>query len=75
MNLDISGATTVRDLLVNHPDAFDVLASHGMCQDCRVDPPSVPLDHFAQKHCGGDLNGLIEQIRTTVTNKNSTGPG
>lgn len=64
--LTIDGDTTVRELLTEHPGAFDVLLSHGMCQDCKDDPPAVPLAHFAQKHCGGDLENLIDQIEATV---------
>ncbi len=59
----IDGQTTVRELLTKHPCAFDVLVSYGMCQDCKDNPPPVPLEHFAQKHCGGDLHNLIEQIQ------------
>ncbi len=70
MMLDINGATTVRDLLTNYPGAFDVLVSHGMCRECKVNPPPVPLEHFAQKHCGGNLKGLIEQIEAAINNKN-----
>ncbi|MHC5111497.1 MAG: hypothetical protein ACYTHJ_16645 [Planctomycetota bacterium] len=61
--IEIDGNTTVQDLLREHPRAFDILAGHGMCQSCRDDPPAVPLHHFAQKHCGGDLETLIAEIR------------
>jgi len=61
--LSIDGRTTVRELLTKHPPAFDVLVSHGMCQDCKDNPPLVPLAHFAQKHCNGDLDNLVEQIQ------------
>ena len=64
--LTIDGKTTVRELLTEHPDAFDVLVSDGMCQDCKDNPPPVPLEHFAQKHCGGDLKKLIEQIESAI---------
>jgi hypothetical protein len=64
--LNIDGNTTVRDLLTEHPRAFDVLASHGMCQSCKDDPPPVPLEHFAKKHCNGDLDGLIGQVHATI---------
>ncbi|MCP4250530.1 MAG: hypothetical protein GY778_26095 [bacterium] len=61
--LTLDGKTTVRELLTAHPAAFDVLLRHGMCADCKANPPPVPLDHFAGKHCGGDLAGLLEEIR------------
>ncbi len=64
--LNIDGNTTVRDLLTAHPGTFDVLASHGMCQSCKDNPPPVPLEHFASKHCGGDLTGLIKQVEATI---------
>ncbi len=64
--LTIEPSTTVRDLLAAHPRAFDVLLRHGMCEDCRSDPPLVPLAHFAAKHCGGDIAGLLREIRTAA---------
>jgi len=33
-----------------------------MCGDCEASPPQVPLHHFAQKHCNGDVTGLIDEI-------------
>jgi hypothetical protein len=59
----INPQTTVRDVLRQYPAAVDVLLRHGMCADCRQDPPPVPLDHFARKHCQGDLAGLIAELR------------
>ena len=64
--LNIDGNTTVRDLLTEHPNTFDVLVSHGMCQDCKDDAPPVPLEHFAKKHCGGDLKSLIEEVEAAI---------
>jgi hypothetical protein len=64
--LTIDGNTTVRKLLTEHPSAFDVLVLHGMCQDCKDDPPLVPLQHFARKHCDGDLKSLIEQVESAI---------
>ena len=61
--LELNESTTVRDLLTAHPEVFDVLLGHGMCADCQADPPPVPLGHFAMKHCDGDLEGLIGEIR------------
>jgi len=62
----IDGETTVRDLLTQHPEAFDVLAARGMCEDCQADPPPVPLHHFADKHCDGDLKGLICALSAVI---------
>ncbi len=64
--LTLTALTTVRDLLAAHPQAFDVLVSRGMCEDCKADPPPVPLGHFAAKHCGGDLSGLIEELGRAI---------
>lgn len=54
--------TTVRELLTAHPETFDILLGFGMCADCQHDPPPVPLHHFAWKHCGGDVQGLIREL-------------
>jgi hypothetical protein len=62
MNLTITADTTVRDLLSAHPELFSILERHGMCPDCKDDPPPVPLHHFATKHCGGDVDGLIREL-------------
>ncbi len=64
--LRIDATTTVRELLTAHPQAFSVLLSHGMCEDCRDDPPSVPVRHFAAKHCNGNIEGLLEQLRRSA---------
>jgi hypothetical protein len=62
----IDAHTTVRELLIAFPLAFEVLAAHGMCADCRNDPPPVPLLHFAQKHCDGNLTGLLAEIDSVI---------
>lgn len=62
----IDAHTTVRQLLIAFPLAFEVLAAHGMCADCRNDPPPVPLRHFAQKHCDGNLMGLLAEIDAVI---------
>jgi hypothetical protein len=59
----MNGDTTVRELLSAHPEVFDVLLGHGMCADCQDNPPPVPLAHFADKHCAGDLAGLLEELK------------
>lgn len=64
--LMMNGDTTVRDLLLANPNAFDVLLGHGMCADCRDDPPPVPLSHFAAKHCAGDLAGLLGELNQAI---------
>ena len=58
--------TTVRELLTTHPEVFDILLGHGMCADCQDDPPPVPLHHFARKHCGGDVLGLIRELEALM---------
>lgn len=62
----LNESTTVRDLLTAHPHVFNVLLRHGMCEDCQADPPPVPLGHFARKHCGGDVEGLLGEIREAL---------
>lgn len=66
MALELTAETTVRDLLTTHPAAAGVLLRHGMCADCQQSPPPVPLGHFAFKHCGGDLDGLIREIQAAL---------
>lgn len=69
--LNINGNTTVRDLLTEHPSACDVLVSHGMCQECKDNPPPVPLEHFAKTHCDGHLKNLIEQVEAAIRREDS----
>lgn len=64
--LSLEASTTVRDLVTTHPEAFSVLLKHGMCEDCKADPPTVPLDHFANEHCGGDLHGLLDELKGAI---------
>jgi hypothetical protein len=64
--LAINAHTTVRDVLTAYPDTFDVFLRHGMCEDCKADPPPVPLHHFANKHCGGDIPGLINELSAVI---------
>lgn len=59
----IHSFTTVQDLILAYPQAFDVLARHGMCESCRLSPPPVPLEHFARKHCQGDVRGLLAELQ------------
>lgn len=64
--LALNGNTSVRDILTTHPETFPVFVKHGMCADCKADPPPVPLQHFAGKHCGGNLSGLIEELNVAI---------
>ncbi len=64
--MTLNSQTTVRDLLTNHPEAFGILAGHGMCEDCKHNPPPVPLQHFAAKHCGGNTEGLIRELQGAI---------
>ncbi len=66
MSLPITADTTVRDLLTAQPELFSILERHGMCADCKADPPPVPLSHFAGKHCGGDVDGLIRELHAAA---------
>ena len=65
--LAIDASTTVKVLLDAHPEVFGVLVRHGMCEDCKADPPPVALGHFAEKHCGGDIERLLEELRQAMS--------
>ena len=67
--VNIDGATTVKELLDTHPGVFDILLAHGICESCQTAPPPVPLHHFATKHCGGNLNGLIAELEDKIQSK------
>jgi hypothetical protein len=57
--------TTVRHILHSYPHAYEVFESHGMCEDCKDDPPPLPLSHFAGRH-GVAVNDLIRQLEAVV---------
>ncbi len=61
--MTIDETTTVRELLTAYPNTFPILLNRGMCSDCETAPPAVPLSHFADKHCGGNIQGLLEELR------------
>lgn len=67
--LKLDGSTLVCDVLLAHPEVFDVFLRHGMCEDCKAAPPPVPLGHFATKHCAGDLDGLIAELGAAARTK------
>lgn len=60
--------TTVHYVLTNFPQAFAVFERHGMCAECKIQPPPVPLHHFAGKHCAGDVAGLIRELADAIGN-------
>jgi hypothetical protein len=64
--MELMTTTTVSDLIGAYPEAFEVLMRHGMCADCRQSPPPVPLAHFAQKHCDGNIAGLLDELRAAI---------
>lgn len=64
--LPLNENTTVRDVIQTYPKAFEVFLRHGMCEDCKADPPPVPLHHFARKHCGGDVPGLLSELNAAI---------
>ena len=64
--MTLTESTTVKELLTTHPNAAQVLLRHGMCDDCRENPPPVPLGHFARKHCGGNLAGLLVELSAAI---------
>ena len=64
--MTLTETTTVQELLTTHPQAAEVLLRHGMCDDCRDNPPPVPLCHFARKHCAGDIAGLLGELQSAI---------
>ncbi len=60
-----SADSTVRQILHAYPQAYEVFQAHGMCADCKEDPPPVPLHHFAGRH-GVGLTDLIGQLEAAV---------
>ncbi len=64
--MEIGADTLVCDLLTRYPAVFDVFERHGMCTDCRAAPPPVPLGHFVNKHCNGDLPGFVQELRRRI---------
>lgn len=48
--MELTPETTVRDILLACPAAFEVFLTHGMCESCQAAPPPVPLSHFSAKH-------------------------
>lgn len=65
----VDGNTTVRDLLTAFPQAADIMIAHGMCADCKSDPPPVPLHQFAKKHCDGNLPGLLDELGAVLNRR------
>jgi hypothetical protein len=63
--LPLTGDTLVCDLLTKHPEAFAVFETHGMCADCRIAPPPVPLHHFSSKH-EVPLDQLITELTAVI---------
>ncbi len=66
MTMELNGQTTVKEMLETHPEVFPVMLAHGMCEDCKQAPPPVPLSHFAQKHCEGRIEALIEELKSAM---------
>ena len=64
--MQITPATTVKDILDRHPHLFSIFEARGMCEDCKVSPPPVPVGHFAMKHCGGDIEGLLAELERNI---------
>ena len=64
-SVSLTGDTTVRELLLQHPQTYDVFASHGMCDSCRTAPPPVPLHHFSMKHAV-ELDQLIGELNSAI---------
>ncbi len=52
----------VCDVLREYPQTWDVFLRHGMCEDCKTSPPPVPIQHFVDKHCDGQLESFLAEL-------------
>ncbi|MGI6456886.1 MAG: hypothetical protein ACOX5R_14875 [bacterium] len=59
----------VCNVITNHPEAFTVFERHGMCEDCKMDPPPVSISHFANKHCEGRIEDFLRELNEQVLRK------
>lgn len=58
----------VCDVLKEYPVVWSVFERHGMCDDCKASPPPVPIQHFVDKHCNGDLEMFLGELQVAVGN-------
>ena len=58
--------TLVCDVLTDHPKAFQVFETYGMCGSCKDAPPPFPLHYFADQH-GVDVHQLIGELTECVS--------
>lgn len=56
----------VCNVLTEHPAAWPVFERHGMCEDCKASPPSVSVQHFVGKHCGGNIERFLQEINEAI---------
>ena len=56
----------VCDVLTNYPQTWDVFIRHGICKDCQQSPPPVPVMHFVNKHCGGQIELFLQELKNSV---------
>ncbi len=57
----------VKDVLSTHAQAWAVFERHGICEDCRNDPPPVPIQHFVDTHCDGKIDEFLDELNTAIT--------
>ena len=64
--MTLTGETTVREMLTQYPATAGIMIGRGMCEKCQAKPPELPLAAFAQKHCGDDLDGLLNELNAAI---------
>jgi hypothetical protein len=62
----INAETLVSDVLSQHPTVWDVFLRHGMCSSCQESPPPVSIQHFVEKHVGGDVNQFLSELTEAI---------
>lgn len=66
----VQATDLVCDVFANHPSAFDVFERHGMCEDCKQSPPPVPVSHFVEKHCNGQIDAFLSELNDHIASSN-----
>ncbi len=62
----INAHDLVCDVLQKYPAAWAVFERHGMCEDCKTAPPPVPIQHFVDQHCNGNIFEFLQEIQHAI---------
>lgn len=57
----------VCDVLANHTAAWEVFENHGICADCKHNPPPVPIQHFVDMHCDGRIDEFLHELNSAIS--------